>query len=115
MDEFGIVTSFNPLDALESISKIYNARQLSRIEVQKIQAQTQCYNKWLMQQINENKKVRAQLIVDIENYRRQIERIMDIIIQNPETAIIFKDFFDSLLKANNELAVRMSEIRIRSK
>lgn len=30
MDEIGIVASFNPLDALESISKIYSASQLSK-------------------------------------------------------------------------------------
>ena len=48
MDEIGIVTSFNPLDALESISKIYNTRQLSKVEILKIQAQAKSFNRWLL-------------------------------------------------------------------
>ena len=115
MDEVGIVSSFNLLDALESISKIYNARQLSKIEILKIQAQTESFNKWLLEQRNENKELRADIIKDIESYRKHIERIMDMIIQNPETTILYKDYFESLLKVNNELALRMSEIRIKSK
>ena len=38
-----------------------------------------------------------------------------MILQTPETASLYKDFFEPLLKANNELALRMSEIRIKSK
>ncbi len=115
MDEIGIVSSFNPLDALESISKIYNAKQLSKVEILKIQAQTKSFNKWLLEQRNENKEVRENIIVYIESYRKQIEHIIDMILENPETTILYKDFFESLLKANNELALRMSEIRIKSK
>ncbi len=115
MDEIGIVTSFNPLDALESISKIYNARQLSKVEILKIQAQTKSFNKWLLEQRNENKERRADILTYTESYRKQIERIIDMILQNPETTSLYKDFFESLLKANNELALRMSEIRIKSK
>lgn len=115
MDEIGIVTSFNPLDALESISKIYNTRQLSKVEILKIQAQAKNFNNWLLEQRNENKEVRADIITSIESYRKQIERIIDMILQNPETSILYKDFFEPLLKANNELALRMSEIRIKSK
>lgn len=112
MEEIGIVTSFNPLDALESISKIYNTKQLSKVEILKIQAQTKSFNNWLLEQRNENKDVRADIITYIESYRRQIERIIDMVLQNPETTILYKDFFESMLKANNELALRMSEIRI---
>lgn len=115
MDEIGIITSFNPLDALESISKIYNTRQLSKVEILKIQAQANNFNNWLLVQRNENKEVRADIITSIESYRKQIERIIDIILQNPETSILYKDFFEPLLKANNELALRVSEIRIKSK
>ncbi len=115
MDEIGIVTSFNPLDALESISKIYNTRQLSKVEILKIQAQAKSFNRWLLEQRNENKEIRTDILVSIESYRRQIERIIDMILQTPETSSLYKDFFESLLKANNELALRMSEIRIKSK
>ena len=115
MDEIGVITSFNPLDALESISKIYNTRQLSKVEILKIQAQANNFNNWLLVQRNENKEVRADIITSIESYRKQIERIIDIILQNPETSILYKDFFEPLLKANNELALRVSEIRIKSK
>lgn len=112
MEEIGIVTSFNPLDALESISKIYNTKQLSKVEILKIQAQTKSFNNWLLEQRNENKDVRADIITYIESYRKQIERIIDMVLQNPETTILYKDFFESMLKANNELALRMSGIRI---
>lgn len=115
MDEIGVITSFNPLDALESISKIYNTRQLSKVEILKIQAQANNFNNWLLVQRNENKEVRADIITSIESYRKQIERIIDMILQNPETSILYKDFFEPLLKANNELALRVSEIRIKSK
>lgn len=115
MDEIGMVASFNPLDALESISKIYNVRQLAKVEILKIQDQTKNFNKWLLEQRMENKEVRADIIIYIESYRKQIERIIDMVLQNPEIAGLYKDFFESLLKANNELALRMSEIRIKSK
>ena len=115
MNEIEIVTSFNPLDALESISKIYSTFQLSKVEILKIQAQTKSFNKWLLEQRSENKEVRADIITYIEGYRKQIERIIDMILQNPETTSLYKDFFESLLKANNELTLRMSEIRIKSK
>lgn len=115
MDEIGIVTSFNPLDALESISKIYNARQLSKVEILKIQAQTKSFNKWLLEQRIENKETRAALITNTESYRKEIERFIDIIIQNPETTSLYKDFVQFLINANNELALRISEIRIKSR
>ena len=115
MDEIEILTSFNPLDALESISKIYNTRQLSKIEILKIQAQAKSFNTWLLEQRNENKERRAQMIPYIESYRQQIERIINMILQYPETANLYKDFFEPLLKANNELALQMSEIQIKSK
>lgn len=115
MDEIGIVASFNPLDALESISKIYSASQLSKVEILRIQTQARCFNQWLLEQKIENKERRARLIADIEYYRKQIERIIDIILQNPEEASIYKEYFEPLLKANNELALRASEIRITSK
>lgn len=115
MDEIGIVTSFNPLDALESISKIYNTRQLSKVEILKIQAQAKNFNNWLLEQRKENKEVRADIITSLESYRKQIERIIDMILHNPETSLLYKDFFEPLLKANNELALRLSEIRIKSK
>jgi len=110
MDEIGIVTSFNPLDALESISKIYNTRQLSKVEILKIQAQAKNFNNWLLEQRKENKEVRADIITSLESYRKQIERIIDMILHNPETSLLYKDFFEPLLKANNELALRLSEI-----
>lgn len=115
MDELGIVSSFNPLDALESLSKIYNTKQLSRVGILEIQAQTQSFNKWLLEQRNENKELRAQYIPLLESYRIHIERIMDMILQNPETTFFYKDFFESLLIANNHLVSTISEIRIKSK
>lgn len=115
MEELGIISSFNPLDALESLSKIYNARQLSKVEILKIQAQTQSFNKWILEQRNENKEVRAELIITIESYRKHLERIIDVILQNPEMTSSYKDFFEILLKSNNELALRISETRIKSK
>ncbi len=115
MDEIGIITSFNPLDALESISKIYNTRQLAKVDILKIQAQARSFNKWLLEQRNENKEMRAEIIKKAESYSKQIERIIDMILLSPETTILYKDFFESLLKANNELVLRMSEIRIKSK
>lgn len=115
MDEIEIITSFNPLDALENISKIYNAKQLSKVEILRIQAQTKSFNNWLLEQKNENREVRADIITLIESYRKRIEGIIDMILQNPEMANSFKDYFEPLLKANNELALHMSEIRIKSK
>ena len=70
MDEIGIVTSFNPLDALESISKIYNTRQLSKVEILKIQAQAKSFNRWLLEQRNENKEIRTDILASIESYRK---------------------------------------------
>lgn len=115
MDEIGIVSAFNPLDALESISKIYSTKQLSKVEILKIQAEAKSFNQWILEQREENKEVREDIIRYIESYRIQIERIIDIILLNPEMASLYKDFFESLLKANNELALRVSEIRIKSK
>lgn len=115
MEEIGIVSSFNPLDALESISNIYNARQLAKVEILKIQAQSKNFNKWILEQRYENKEVRAEIITTIESYRKHLERIIDMILQDPETTSSYKDFFEALLKANNELALRISEIRIKSK
>lgn len=53
--QIGNFTLFNPLDALESISKIYNATQLSKVEILKIQSQTKSFNKRLIEQRNKNK------------------------------------------------------------
>ena len=69
----------------------------------------------IKRQRNENKEIRTDILASIESYRKQIERIIDMILQTPETASLYKDFFEPLLKANNELALRMSEIRIKSK
>lgn len=115
MEQLEIISSFNPLDALESLSNIYNTKQLSKVEISKIQAQTQSFNKWILEQRNENKEVRAEFITTIESYRKGLESIIDMILQNPETTNSYKDLFEVLLKANNELTQKMSEIRIKSK
>lgn len=115
MEELEIISSFNPLDALESISKIYNTKQLSKVEVLKIQAQSRNFDRWISEQRNENKEKRNDIIKIIEDYRKHIERIMEMIIQNPDSADVFKDYFEILIKTNNDLALKISEIRIRSK
>lgn len=113
MDEIGIVTSFNPLDALESISKIYNTKQLSKVEILKIQAQTESFGMWISEQRSENKETREKIIKYIESYRNNIERIIDMILQEPEKTSLYKDYLELLLKSNNELTIHMSEIRIK--
>lgn len=96
MDEIGIVTSFNPLDALESISKIYNTKQLSRVEILKIQAQTESFRMWISEQRSENKEKREEMIKCIESYRNNIERIIDMILQEPEKTSLYKDYLELL-------------------
>ncbi len=115
MDEIEIISSFNPLDALESISKIYNTKQLSKVEILRIQTQAQNFNKWILEQRNENKEIRRDIITTIEGYRKCLDYIITMILQNPETTNLYKDYFKNLLDANNELSLRMSEIRIKSK
>ncbi len=113
MDEIGIVTTFNPVDALESISKIYSTKQLSRVEILKIQAQTESFSMWISEQRSENKETREDMIKSIESYRNNIERIIDMILQEPEKTSLYKDYLELLLKSNNELTIQMSKVRIR--
>ncbi len=112
MDEIGIVTTFNPVDALESISKIYSTKQLSRVEILKIQAQTESFSMWISEQRSENKETREDMIKSIESYRNNIERIIDMILQEPEKTSLYKDYLELLLKSNNELTIQMSKVRI---
>ena len=115
MDEINVLTSFNPLDALESISKIYNSKQLAKVELLKLQAQIVSFDQWLSKQMKENRERRSDLLIYTESYRKQIERIIDKIIEDPEITVLYKAIFEGLLKANNELALRISEIKIQSK
>lgn len=115
MEELDIISSFNPLDALESISQIYSAKQLSKVELEKIRVQAQCFNKWILEQRKDNVERRKHLISQAEEQRKYVACLMDKILENPELAITCKDIFSDLLKSNNELAKTISDIRIQSK
>lgn len=113
MGELEIISSFNPLDALESISKIYSSKQLSKSEIIKIQTQAKAFNKWISEQRYENKEARTDIEKHMESYRVQICRIIDTILEAPELVSVYKDIIDLLLQANNTLALRISEMRIK--
>lgn len=115
MNELEIVSSFNPLDALESISKIYHSKQLAKVEILKIQAQTQSFNKWLLDQRKENKERRDDLIALTENYRDWIERLIDKMLQDPETASKYQYIVVAMIRANNDLATQIGQLRIKSR
>lgn len=113
MGELEIISSFNPLDALESISKIYSSRQLSKSEIIKIQTQAKAFNKWISEQRYENRETRNDIKKEMETHRVQICRIIDKILEDPELVSVYKDVIDSLLQANDALALRISEMRIK--
>ena len=115
MEELGIISSFNPLDALESISQIYSAKQLSKVEIKKIQEQTQNFNKWLYVQRNESKEIRYEHLSNAKELRQRINRMIDAILDKPELAMTYNDILNNLLKANNELAQIISNTRIQGR
>lgn len=115
LEEIDIVSTFNPLDALESISKMYKTKQLSKVDILKIQTQAKCFNKWITEQKDENKETRKQILESAEDYRKGLRQIIDRVLQNPEMVNQYKTYFEELLKANNELILKISEIRIKSK
>ena len=49
----------------------------------------------------------------METHRVQICRIIDKILEDPELVSVYKDVIDSLLQANDALALRISEMRIK--
>lgn len=115
MEELEIISSFNPLVALQSISQIYSVKQLSKVELLRIQTDTQKFNRWLSEQRHENEVVREDMLEKAENYRKYLDRIIDMILQNPDTTALYHDYFGELLRANNDLLVKISDIRIRNK
>ncbi len=114
MGEIGITTMFNALDALESISKMYSVKQLSNVDMMRIQSQAESYAMWIREQRNENEERRNIICQKADLYQEALERIIDKILAKPKMVAIYKDVFESLLETNNKLILEISKIRIRN-
>lgn len=114
MGEIGITTMFDALDALESISKMYSVKQLSNVDMMRIQSQAESYAMWIREQRNENEERRNIICQKADLYQEALERIIDKILAKPKMVAIYKDVFESLLKTNNNLILEISKIRIRN-
>lgn len=111
MDELGVTLSFGPLDALESLSRIYSAKQLSRVEELRISADMERHYHMLEVQIEENKLCRK----EIKEKMKAIENLLSIwtilCIQNPESEIYQKNYAMAL-NAYNSAICAIGEVRV---
>lgn len=112
MDEIGFTSAFNLVDALESISIIYNTRQLSRVELERIKAITTNFTNFISTQSCENKDARDKLSQTIKYYQEKLSLFIDKILQDPNLTDNYKDTISYLLKVNNELCMKIADTRI---
>lgn len=111
MDELGVTFSFGPLDALESLSKIYSAKQLSGIEVQRISAEMEKFYHLLKVQTYENKISRHDMLQELKKLDAEMSQWRDKCIQNPEEKS-YKEIYLKCIDSKSLLISKIGDIRI---
>lgn len=111
MDELGVTLSFGPLDVLESISRIYSAKQLSRVEEQRISADMERLYYMLEVQIEENKLCREEIKEGMKVIEDHLSIWTDRCIQNPESEIYQKNYAMTL-NAYNSAIRAIGDVRV---